>query len=72
MWLFKKSLTTRFGNTYCVESADVCGGKIGEGGGRAGMAGREWDDEAETVVVCEGVSFGCGEGNEDGVWVGKA
>ena len=33
---------------------------------------REWDDEAETVVVCEGVSFGCGEGDGDGVWVERA
>ena len=44
-------------DAYRVEPADVCGGKTGEGGGCAGMDGREWDDEAETSVVCEGVSF---------------
>ena len=59
-------------DTYCIEPADVCGGKPGEGGGRAGVDGREWDDEAETSVVCEGVSFRRGEGDGDGVWVEKA
>ena len=34
------------------------------------MDGREWDDEAETPVVCVGVSFFFGGG--DGVWVEKA
>ena len=37
------------------------------------MDGREWDDEAETPVVCVGVSFFFGGGgNRDGVWVEKA
>ena len=33
------------------------------------MDGREWDDKAEALAVCEGVSFGCGEGDGDGVWI---
>ena len=33
------------------------------------MNGREGDDKAEALAVCEGVSFGCGEGDGDGVWI---
>ena len=35
------------------------------------MDEREWDDKAETSVVCEGVSVRGGEGDGEGVWIEK-